>query len=363
MRKIKISVLAVLFMLMFSILGKAQTQEIITTASGSFALASILNQGCISFVIAGTHTGPVHAQTSSDNGQTWNDADTFQQSQGIWLTFPIINGRYYSGALSGTNFRLLGPVATGSMIVTFQTMTAACNMYVNAIPNVQLGNGTFIPTAATGPIITTADVIQGMNSADIFLIWSGITGAPANCFLQPQASGDGLNFIPVGPLIPITPGTNQSFNITGPFGLQANLVYLCGTYPTAGTIFIQQDYKQTPPGGSQLYKCTTTVPLTIGAAGTQQIVAPSAGKIIYVCNLVVVTTVAGTVTLTEGTGATCGTGTTNVSGAMTPSVGSPLTFAAGAGTSVFQINKPGDGLCIVNGAATVTGGMASVAQF
>ena len=108
-------------------------------------------------------------------------------------------------------------------------------------------------------------------------------------------------------------------------------------------------------------KCPTAVPITLGAAGTLQIVAPVAGQKVRVCALVLTESVAGTVQLTEGTGATCATGSTNVTGAMTGALGQTLNLV-NAGTSVIQTNVSGDGLCLVNGAATVSAGFAQIEQ-
>jgi hypothetical protein len=102
----------------------------------------------------------------------------------------------------------------------------------------------------------------------------------------------------------------------------------------------------------RLVKCPTAVPITLTAAGTQQIVAPSAGKA-RVCGLFLEVSTGGTMTITEGTGATCGTGSTNVSGAMTLPVGAAPILTAGS--SVMQTNTTGDGLCLVSGTAVAAG--------
>lgn len=108
-------------------------------------------------------------------------------------------------------------------------------------------------------------------------------------------------------------------------------------------------------------KCPTAVPITIGAGATFQVVAPVAGQKVRICALVMTESVAGTLQGIEGTGGTCGTGTTNVTGAMTGIIGQPITLAMGP-TSVLQTNVSGDGFCLVNGAAVVSAGYAQIEQ-
>lgn len=135
----------------------------------------------------------------------------------------------------------------------------------------------------------------------------------------------------------------------------------------AGNTF-NAEYIFDPPGiapsTSQLNGCLTasfglgtTLPISVGAGTTQQVVAPFNGHTITVCGLMLSAGVAGTVQITEGTGGTCGTGTVTLSGAMTLAVGTPISL--GAGTPIFTTQKQGDALCITTaGGATAAGLLA-----
>ena len=106
-------------------------------------------------------------------------------------------------------------------------------------------------------------------------------------------------------------------------------------------------------------KCPTAVPITIAAAGTSQIVAPSGGKLGRVCGIFLAVSTGGTLQITEGTGSTCGTGTTNISGLMTMPVGMTPMFSADS--SLLQANVVGDGICLTSTTA-VAAGWAQVEQ-
>lgn len=102
------------------------------------------------------------------------------------------------------------------------------------------------------------------------------------------------------------------------------------------------------------FKCNTAVAISVAAAGTQQLSAPTAGKKARVCAMFLSVSTAGTLSFTEGTGATCGTGTTTIGGPMTLPVGmSPI--IAGGSPGALITNVSGDGFCLVSGTAAVQG--------
>lgn len=109
--------------------------------------------------------------------------------------------------------------------------------------------------------------------------------------------------------------------------------------------------------GSGLLNLANTVAISVGANTTQRLVAPRGVYRIVVCSLTVSVGVAGTIQLTEGTGATCGSSTTNVSGAMTLAVGTPVSSVSGL--PIFATNVPGDGLCITTAGGATAGGLLS----
>ena len=98
-----------------------------------------------------------------------------------------------------------------------------------------------------------------------------------------------------------------------------------------------------------------TFPISAAAAATTQIVAGGAPNSIYVCGYQMSqVATAGTLQWVYGTGASCGTGTTNLTGAMGVTASQPITYGTG-GATVFKVPQ-GDSLCLTT---TGTGGTAA----
>jgi hypothetical protein len=91
----------------------------------------------------------------------------------------------------------------------------------------------------------------------------------------------------------------------------------------------------------------SSTPVNISSATTTQLVAPSGNLSVYVCGFLA--TAAGTSPTLQfeyGTGATCGTGTTVLTGVMAASTTVPLEFASG----LTNFKAPqAQGLCVVSG--------------
>jgi len=153
----------------------------------------------------------------------------------------------------------------------------------------------------------------------------------------------------------------QSFTVPATQCPNYTAVYTSGG--AAGTALAE--YVFDPPGmlpaATQSNGCQTqdsalgtTVAITVGANTTVRIIAPLTTGKPAVCSLVLTAGVAGTAQLIEGTGATCGTGSANLSGAMTLAVGTPLVVSGSIPT--FSALTVGDGVCITTaGGATVAG--------
>jgi hypothetical protein len=140
-------------------------------------------------------------------------------------------------------------------------------------------------------------------------------------------------------------GTPDTLNL---FAVQTTDV-ACG--PVVGTGSTSGSPLSTSCGPS-----ATSLPIVLSAAGNTQIIAPSAGKVTFVCKILLATATAEDVRLTRGTGTNCGTGTVNVSGIM-PSI---LTLAFDAdGTLVLP---SGQALCVNQSAAQAAGGIVTYAQ-
>jgi hypothetical protein len=101
---------------------------------------------------------------------------------------------------------------------------------------------------------------------------------------------------------------------------------------------------------------TASIPVTGTVAGATVIVAGIGGKNIYVTSINLVPVATSVVTLTQGTGAGCGTGTTNVTGAMTFNAGQFLSVGGGYGAVLALL--PGNSLCITIGTAAAPGSLS-----
>ena len=103
-------------------------------------------------------------------------------------------------------------------------------------------------------------------------------------------------------------------------------------------------FGQAQVGPTNQILCNKTAILTVAAAGTTQLVAPVAGVTVNMCGWhVTTTTTAGTFQILFGTGATCGTGTVNVTPPLAVSSTAPsadhIEYAYASGAT-------GAGLCI-----------------
>lgn len=85
----------------------------------------------------------------------------------------------------------------------------------------------------------------------------------------------------------------------------------------------------------RVFTCSSTAVVAVTAGNTTEIVALSGSTQIRVCSLVISTSLAGTAQFVYGSGTNCGTGTTNITGAMNLATATPLAISSGNG-SVFR---------------------------
>lgn len=106
---------------------------------------------------------------------------------------------------------------------------------------------------------------------------------------------------------------------------------------------------------------TASVPIAISTATTTLLVSGVSGKRIYVTAVDVIAAGTGNIQFIAGTGATCGTGTVNVSGNynLTAQVG----FTKAAGNGAIWVLGLGLNLCAVTSAAVGMPGSLSYAIF
>ena len=116
-------------------------------------------------------------------------------------------------------------------------------------------------------------------------------------------------------------------------------------------------------GTSLPIACDLSVAINISSATTTQLVAPSGTKSVYVCAFSF--TVSGTTPTAQfeyGTGASCGSGTTALTGPYTPIVGNEI--AAGAGMGTIMRAPAANGVCLVTtGTTPGAQGVLTYAQF
>lgn len=104
--------------------------------------------------------------------------------------------------------------------------------------------------------------------------------------------------------------------------------------------------------GSNLNPCQSvsiaksSVAISLTTSLTTQLVAPVAGKSVYLCGIATTGAAASTLTLEYGTGTACGTGTTALTGAFLPSTGSLFKLD---GTVGLLKAPAGNALCLVTG--------------
>jgi hypothetical protein len=114
--------------------------------------------------------------------------------------------------------------------------------------------------------------------------------------------------------------------------------------------------------------CDSFANINVSTATTTLLVTGVSGRHVRICSMNLVTAAANNVALLSGTGATCGTGTTGMSGGATASTGwnlaanSGITQGSGLG-AINQTNATGDSVCIATSAATQLSGRISYAVY
>jgi len=105
---------------------------------------------------------------------------------------------------------------------------------------------------------------------------------------------------------------------------------------------------------------TASAAINVSSATTTVLVAASGSLAIYVQHFDFMAAAADNVTLEYGTGASCGTGTTVLTGAYPASANGGI--SAGAGTAPILFVPASNALCIVTSAATQLSGSITYAQ-
>lgn len=111
----------------------------------------------------------------------------------------------------------------------------------------------------------------------------------------------------------------------------------------------------------QLTQANASAAISVSTATTTQLVALSASAVIHVTSFDVIAGGSGNITFVYGTGSSCGTGTTSLTGAY------PLTaqagIAKGNGLGPVLVVPAGNALCVTTSAAVQMSGSVSYTQF
>lgn len=147
-------------------------------------------------------------------------------------------------------------------------------------------------------------------------------------------------------------------NFTTPLNVQGQDAY--GTTPPTGNpIGIAGVSSGTAGTGNvgRIGVCDSSIVLNAGAGATSVVIAGVAGKRTRICGIAWSNSsaAAASVQWKSGTGATCGTGTQNVTGVMVTTLqGVPFSIAPGLGFVMATV-AAGDDLCVTTVASTYTG--------
>lgn len=82
--------------------------------------------------------------------------------------------------------------------------------------------------------------------------------------------------------------------------------------------------------------CRFTASVSVTAAATTEIVALTTGQRIRICSVAISMTATGTAKFVTGTGTNCGTGTADMTPAMTLATGAPLALNSGDNTYLLE---------------------------
>lgn len=149
-------------------------------------------------------------------------------------------------------------------------------------------------------------------------------------------------------------------------GVYSNLKSTSGVLQTTGAVTLPTT---DPCATSGVAKSSAVI--NISTATTTQLVAISGSTVVYVCsfNMTIsqVVTTANTLKFVRGTGASCGTGTADLTGAFGTggvTAAPPIVVVSGSGHTLFKTNA-GDALCAtttIGASAAFTGVVTYVQQ-
>jgi hypothetical protein len=112
---------------------------------------------------------------------------------------------------------------------------------------------------------------------------------------------------------------------------------------------------------SPIIACDQIAVFSVSASSTSAIVAASGSRRVRVCQATFGASAAGTFRFISGTGASCGTGTSNVTGAIPIALNS--IYQAGTGVGMIMQSVAGDAFCIQTASSAAGEGYLTFAQY
>jgi hypothetical protein len=202
--------------------------------------------------------------------------------------------------------------------------------------------------AATGAQASLYE--RGYGLGTHILYWSAVSGTNTTCQVKVEKAPDNATW---ADLIPAQTCTSDGYAIIT--GSPVNYVRVNVTTLTGAGNTIAVSYKafhsEVPVIKALCDAEAKFVAVNTAAASTVQNVALVANQSVYICGYHITSTGATNVTIEYGTGASCGTGTTVITGAMTTAAGTDVDDPAA------YIKVPaGNALCTVNSAAVQISG-------
>jgi hypothetical protein len=334
-------------------------------------------------------TASVNCSNCSGSGVSTTDTATFNPgiSQfvgvgGAYLTSnttnPLTVG--HQGFAQLTQFRAMmtnlvnsagTEVGTGTNPLSVNVANANANgqaLMANSSPVVIASNQSTLSAQVIGSSTTLSVAVVGTNS-----LTTNVTGTvtiTSNSAVQPATVLNTVVITGNSSLLPVAVfGTNTiSVSQIGTATVSTNSAVqpttVLNTVPITGTVALSSSV-----GDPCTFTTKSSTPLAAsGGALTQILVPGSASKRIYGCSFVAIGGSAGSFSLIEGTGATCGTSTAAVLGGTTALSGvnlaanGGLTLGSGHGT-VAQTATNGNNLCLTSSVTpTVAGNFVYVVQ-
>lgn len=96
-----------------------------------------------------------------------------------------------------------------------------------------------------------------------------------------------------------------------------------------------------------------SISVAAGTLAASRIITGVSGKSIYITSIALIPVATAVVTFTTGTGTNCGTGTANLTGAMTFAAGQTLTY--GVGNGAVLVAPQGNDVCLTIATAGAPG--------